>query len=108
MPKKKVTHPQSGIPRPHPSNKMVQMTEPNSTVKSTVSMSSVNLERINQKNADRLAKLENADNLGDSGFQLTMTSVKNQINQSPGLPRAINRDARVDVSRPPLPGSEIR
>lgn len=50
------------------------MTDPNSTAKSTISLSSVNLDKINAKNAERLARLENADNLNDSGFQLTMGS----------------------------------
>ena len=54
---------------------MVQMTDPNSTVKSTISLTSVNLDKINQRNADRLAKLDGADGLNDSGFQLTMQSM---------------------------------
>ena len=84
------------------------MTDPNATAKSTVSLNSVNLERLNQRNADRLVKLENAEgNLNDSGFQLTMQSMtsakKQRINDSPQLPRAMNRDAL----QPPTLGSQF-
>ena len=40
------------------------------------SVNSVNLERINQRNADRLAKLENHEFADDSAMQLTMGSLK--------------------------------
>ena len=60
---------------------MIQMTDPNQTAHSTVSLSSVNLEKLNQMNADRLVKLD-AENFGDSGFQLTMSSAKKQIKEA--------------------------
>ena len=39
-------------------NKMLNMPDPNQTAKSIMSVNSVNLERINQRNNERLAKLE--------------------------------------------------
>ena len=68
------------------------MTDPNSTAKSTISLSSVNLDKINAKNAERLARLENADNLNDSGFRLTMGSQMGSAQKRPDI-----------ASRPPLP-----
>ena len=44
------------------------------TAKSVQSVNSVNLERINQRNADRLAKLENHD--FDDSASLTMGSLR--------------------------------
>lgn len=44
---------------------------------SVQSMNSVNLERINQRNADRLAKLENNDFIDDSA-NMTMNSIRSR------------------------------
>ena len=46
------------------------------TTHSIQSVNSVNLDRINQRNADRLAKLENHEFQGDDSANLTMTSLK--------------------------------
>lgn len=100
LPKKNMLPPKNSIPKPKPGNKMVQMTDPNQTAKSTVSLTSVNLEKINQRNADRLVRLDDGG-LGDSGFQLTMNSAKKGsiADSSPGIPKQYNRIAAADGSR---------
>ena len=56
---------------------MLSAADPNLTTKSIVSVNSVNLEKINQRNTDRLAKLEaieNANDFGSSFIQNTSNS----------------------------------
>ena len=65
--------PPSGV-RPIQS-KFLNSSDPNMTTNSIQSVNSVNLERINQRNADRLAKLENHE-FQDDSQSLTMTSTK--------------------------------
>eukprot|EP00354_Favella_ehrenbergii_P001050 CAMPEP_0170470662 /NCGR_PEP_ID=MMETSP0123-20130129/13060_1 /TAXON_ID=182087 /ORGANISM="Favella ehrenbergii, Strain Fehren 1" /LENGTH=50 /DNA_ID=CAMNT_0010737891 /DNA_START=1492 /DNA_END=1647 /DNA_ORIENTATION=+ len=48
------------------------------TTNSIQSLNSVNLERINQRNADRLAKLENHEFTDETGANVTMTSIKSR------------------------------
>lgn len=104
LPKKNMLPPKNNIPRPSPGNKMVQMTDPNQTAKSTVSLTSANLEKINERNANRLLRLDDGG-LGDSGFQLTMNSAKKGsiADSSPGVPRQYNRVNFVDA--PSQPGT---
>jgi len=52
---------------------LLSQADPNATNRSLTSVTSVNLERINLKNAQRLAKLENA-NLDDSNFGLSFSN----------------------------------
>ena len=58
----------------NPTNKFLTQADPMTTAKSIQSVNSVNLERINQRNADRLAKLENHD--FDDSANLTMGSLR--------------------------------
>ena len=46
-------------------------------VKTVVSLDSVALERINERNADRLVRLENNDELGDSAGFNDYVTIKN-------------------------------
>ena len=62
--------------RPKPTNNFLSQADPMKTNTSIQSVNSVNLERINQRNADRLAKLENHEFADDSAMQLTMGSLK--------------------------------
>ena len=48
-------------------NKMLNAPDPNITTKSILSVNSANLERINQRNTDRLARLENVELTTDYG-----------------------------------------
>lgn len=62
-------------------NKFLNQADPMRTTTSVASVNSVNLERINQRNADRLAKLENHD-FNDDSAMMTMTSLKTRPQQS--------------------------
>ena len=62
--------------------------DPNSTTRSAVSVTSANLERINQLNMDRLAKLENAADLDDSKL-MTLGSTTNVLSPSPAAKREL-------------------
>ena len=64
-------------PVPSQNNKFLNQADPNTTSMSMQSVNSVNLERINQRNAERLAKLENNDFIDDSAM-LTMNSIKSR------------------------------
>lgn len=48
-------------PMPPTENKFRDLADPNMTTRSLMSVNSVNLDKINQRNAERLARLENSD-----------------------------------------------
>ena len=52
---------------------MLSAVDPNLTAKSIVSVNSVNLEKINQRNTDRLAKLEAIEMQNDFGSSPLVT-----------------------------------
>ncbi len=60
-------------------NKFLNQADPLRTTTSVASVNSVNLERINQRNADRLVKLENHD-FNDDSAMMTMTTIKTRPN----------------------------
>lgn len=68
---------------------MLNQVDPTATTHSAVSVTSANLERINQLNIDRLAKLENAADLDDSKL-MTLNSTTNVLSPSPNA--KIERD----------------
>jgi len=72
---------------------LLSQADPNATNRSLTSVTSVNLERINLKNAQRLAKLENA-NLDDSNFGL---SFSNTAKKQQAIPRLSSGTRRVSL-----------
>ena len=91
--------PESGI---RATNKFLNTTDPMTTTHSIQSVNSVNLERINQRNADRLAKLENNDFQNDDSHMLTMSSLKTKQMPVGGDSRqgdAPDKEIGVDISQ---------